>query len=48
MLSIHTTQPAGDILVFMTGQDDVEATVHLIQEKTAKDPTREQMLVLPI
>ena len=26
MLSLHVSQPAGDILCFMTGQEDIEIT----------------------
>ncbi len=30
VLSIHLSQPAGDILVFMTGQEDIEVTCAVI------------------
>ena len=29
ILTIHLSQPAGDILVFMTGQEDIEVTCHV-------------------
>lgn len=32
-LAIHIRQPLGDILIFMTGQEDIEATCSLIGEK---------------
>lgn len=30
-LAIHIRQPPGDILIFMTGQEDIEATCKLIE-----------------
>ena len=30
ILSIHLTRPTGDILVFMTGQEDIEATCQVL------------------
>lgn len=33
VLHIHTTQPAGDILVFLPGQDDIEACEEAINER---------------
>ena len=32
IFQIHTTQPRGDILVFLTGQDEIEAAAENIQE----------------
>jgi pre-mRNA-splicing factor ATP-dependent RNA helicase DHX38/PRP16 len=31
VLNIHLSQPSGDILVFMTGQEDIEVTCSVIQ-----------------
>ena len=31
VLQIHLSQPTGDILVFMTGQEDIEATCSVIE-----------------
>ena len=33
VLAIHLGEPPGDILVFMTGQEDIEATCHLTAER---------------
>src|SRR6195952_5158902 len=33
VLAIHVSQGAGDILVFMTGQEDIEVTCELIEER---------------
>jgi pre-mRNA-splicing factor ATP-dependent RNA helicase DHX38/PRP16 len=33
VLQIHLSLPAGDILVFMTGQEDIEITCQVIQGK---------------
>lgn len=35
VLTIHFSYPAGDILVFMTGQEDIEATCQVIAERIA-------------
>ena len=32
-LAIHIQQPPGDILIFMTGQEDIEGTCRLIDER---------------
>lgn len=48
VLAIHVSQGAGDILVFMTGQEDIEVTCELIEErlKLLNDPPK--LSVLPI
>lgn len=48
VLAIHVSQPAGDILVFMTGQEDIEVTCELIEErlKLLNDPPK--LSILPI
>ena len=33
VLNIHVSQPPGDILVFMTGQEDIECTCAVLQER---------------
>jgi pre-mRNA-splicing factor ATP-dependent RNA helicase DHX38/PRP16 len=48
ILAIHVSQPAGDILCFMTGQEDIEITCELVDErlKLLNDPKK--LLILPI
>jgi pre-mRNA-splicing factor ATP-dependent RNA helicase DHX38/PRP16 len=48
VLAIHVSQPTGDILVFMTGQEDIEVTCELIEErlKLLNDPPK--LSILPI
>ncbi|ETN37181.1 uncharacterized protein HMPREF1541_08171 [Cyphellophora europaea CBS 101466] len=48
VLAIHVSQGAGDILVFMTGQEDIEVTCELVEErlKLLVDPPK--LMVLPI
>lgn len=48
VLAIHVSMGAGDILVFMTGQEDIEVTCELIQERlnALNDPPK--LSVLPI
>ncbi|PNS20896.1 hypothetical protein CAC42_2827 [Sphaceloma murrayae] len=48
VLAIHVSQGHGDILVFMTGQEDIEVTCELIAERLAllNDPPK--LSILPI
>jgi len=48
VLAIHVSQGAGDILVFMTGAEDIEITCELVAErlKLLNDPPK--LLILPI
>ncbi|KAJ5678827.1 hypothetical protein N7462_007071 [Penicillium macrosclerotiorum] len=48
VLAIHVSQGPGDILVFMTGQEDIEATCELVDErlKMLNDPPK--LSILPI
>ncbi|KAJ5656814.1 hypothetical protein N7507_008764 [Penicillium longicatenatum] len=48
VLAIHVSQGQGDILVFMTGQEDIEATCELVEErlKLLNDPP--PLSILPI
>lgn len=48
VLAIHVSQGPGDILVFMTGQEDIEATCELVDDrlKLLNDPPK--LSILPI
>lgn len=48
VLSVHVSMDAGDILVFMTGQEDIEVTCELIQKRldALNDPPK--LSILPI
>lgn len=49
VLEIHKNEPTGDILVFLTGQDEVENAVDSInQEIQSMKPMMEKLLVLPL
>ncbi|KAK2516942.1 hypothetical protein Q9966_014852 [Columba livia] len=49
VLQIHVTQPPGDILVFLTGQEEIEACVELLQERCRRLGSRlPELLVLPV
>ncbi|KAI9639032.1 putative RNA helicase [Dioszegia hungarica] len=48
VLSIHLSSPPGDVLVFMTGQEDIEATCNVIEERLALLDDPEPLSVLPI
>ena len=49
VLQIHVTQPAGDILVFLTGQEEIEASQELLQERTRKLGSKiNELMILPI
>jgi len=49
VLQIHATQPAGDILVFLTGQDEIEAAVEILNERTRGLGSRlGELIICPI
>ncbi|OCT66226.1 pre-mRNA-splicing factor ATP-dependent RNA helicase DHX16 [Xenopus laevis] len=49
VLQIHVTQPSGDILVFLTGQEEIEACCEMLQERCRRLGSKiAEMLVLPI
>ena len=48
VLAIHVSQGAGDILVFMTGQEDIEVTCELVAERLKQLVDPQQLLILPI
>ena len=49
VLQIHVTQPAGDVLVFLTGQEEIEATQEMLLSRTrglgSKIP---ELIIVPI
>jgi pre-mRNA-splicing factor ATP-dependent RNA helicase DHX16 len=46
---IHLSQPKGDILVFLTGQDEIEAAEQSLQETARKlGPRAPELLICPI
>lgn len=47
-LTIHLENGPGDVLIFMTGQEDIEATCILISERLKKLENAPELLVLPI
>ncbi|KTW31793.1 uncharacterized protein T551_01054 [Pneumocystis jirovecii RU7] len=48
VLTIHLSHPPGDILVFMTGQEDIEITCQVIMERLEQLDNPPKLLVLPI
>lgn len=48
VLQIHMSNPSGDILVFMTGQEDIEATCQVIAERIAIMDNCPPLLLLPM
>ncbi|EAL64456.1 DEAD/DEAH box helicase [Dictyostelium discoideum AX4] len=49
ILSIHVTQGVGDILVFMTGQEDIETTCATVEERIKQlGPQAPPLTLLPI
>ncbi|KAG2050187.1 P-loop containing nucleoside triphosphate hydrolase protein [Suillus hirtellus] len=48
VLQIHLSLPPGDILVFMTGQEDIEITCQVINERLAQLDQPAPLAVLPI
>jgi len=49
ILQIHTTQPPGDILVFLTGQEEIETAEQILHDRMRGLGTKVgELLVLPI
>lgn len=47
-MAIHIQQPPGDILIFMTGQEDIEATCYFIEQQLKALENVPKLLILPI
>ncbi|EPX75102.1 ATP-dependent RNA helicase Prp16 [Schizosaccharomyces octosporus yFS286] len=47
-LQIHLSQPAGDILIFMTGQEDIEATCEIMADRLNQLDDAPRLSILPI
>lgn len=48
-LQVHVTQSPGDVLVFLTGQEEIEAAEELLKERTkGKGSKIGEMIICPI
>ncbi|CAO3665843.1 unnamed protein product [Rhizopus stolonifer] len=47
-LAIHLSKPAGDILIFMTGQEDIETTCTVLAERLEQLDSPPPLAILPI
>lgn len=49
---VHVDEPAGDILVFLTGQEEIDSLARLLAERSAQLPEGgqggQELMVLPI
>lgn len=50
ILQIHISEPEGDILVFLTGQEEIETSVQVLSEKMKdlKDDAIKELIILPV
>ncbi|CAA9997872.1 unnamed protein product [Nesidiocoris tenuis] len=49
ILQIHATQPLGDILVFLTGQEEIETCQEILSDRVRRLGTRvKELLILPV
>lgn len=49
ILQIHATQPLGDILVFLTGQEEIETCHEILQDRVKRLGSKlRELLILPI
>ena len=49
VLQIHATQPTGDILVFLTGQEEIETANEMLVERTRRLGSKiKELVILPI
>ncbi|KAJ8960366.1 hypothetical protein NQ314_006085 [Rhamnusium bicolor] len=49
VLQIHVTQPLGDVLVFLTGQDEIETCQELLQDRIRRLGSKvKELIILPV
>ncbi|XP_017771064.1 PREDICTED: putative pre-mRNA-splicing factor ATP-dependent RNA helicase DHX16 [Nicrophorus vespilloides] len=49
VLQIHATQPLGDILVFLTGQEEIETCQELLQDRVRRLGSKlKELIILPV
>lgn len=49
ILQIHATQPLGDILVFLTGQEEIETCHEMLQDRVKRLGSKlKELLILPV
>lgn len=49
ILQIHATQPLGDILVFLTGQEEIETCQEILQDRVRRLGSRiKELIILPV
>lgn len=49
VLQIHATQPLGDILVFLTGQEEIETCMELLTDRTRRLGSKvKELIILPV
>ncbi|KAH8307284.1 hypothetical protein KR044_008936 [Drosophila immigrans] len=49
VLQIHATQPLGDILVFLTGQDEIETCQEVLQDRVKRLGSKiRELIVIPV
>lgn len=49
ILQIHATQPLGDVLVFLTGQEEIETCQELLQDRVRRLGSKiKELIVLPV
>lgn len=49
ILQIHATQPLGDVLVFLTGQEEIETCHEILQDRVKRLGSKiKELLILPI
>ncbi|KPI35485.1 Pre-mRNA-splicing factor ATP-dependent RNA helicase prp22 [Cyphellophora attinorum] len=49
VMQIHLTEPAGDILVFLTGQEEIDTSCEVLYERMkALGPSVPELIVLPV
>lgn len=48
VMQIHLTEPAGDILVFLTGKDEIDTACQILHERMKSLAPAPPLIILPV
>ena len=48
VMQIHAEQPPGDVLVFLTGQDEIDSMARLLRDRATSSPSGPGLMIAPL